>query len=118
VGIHCCCEADGTNTDLKQNIVQTADGGARPLTLARRSLDMARWMVPGAVLVLLPKCPACLAAYIAIGTGFGISISTATYVRLLLVIVCITSLLLLAARLLPRLFQSVTRPREYLVERK
>jgi hypothetical protein len=118
VGIHCCCEAGASDADRKQNGVQTADGGARQLTLARRCIDMARWMVPGAVLVLLPKCPACLAAYIAIGTGFGISVSTATYVRLLLMIVCIASLSLLAARLLPRLFQSVTRPREYLVERK
>jgi hypothetical protein len=116
VGTHCCCEAGEADADREQNGAQTADGGAPPLTLARRCMEMARWMVPGAVLVLLPKCPACLAAYIAIGTGFGISISTATYVRLLLVIVCITSLLLLAARLVPRLFPSVTRPREYIVE--
>ena len=118
MGSHCCCEVGASDADRKQDIVPTTDDAARPLTVALRCVDMARWMVPGAVLVLLPKCPACLAAYVAIGTGFGISISTATYVRLLLVTVWLTSLLLLAARILPRLFQSFTRPRDYLVERK
>lgn len=81
MGSHCCCEVGASDADRKQDIVPTTDDAARPLTVALRCVDMARWMVPGAVLVLLPKCPACLAAYVAIGTGFGISISTATYVR-------------------------------------
>jgi hypothetical protein len=55
-------------------------------------------MVPGVILALLPKCPACLAAYIAIGTGIGLSVSIATSLRLLLVIVCVASLSYLAAR--------------------
>ena len=57
-------------------------------------------ITPGVMLALIPKCPLCIAAYIAIGTGIGISVSTAAYLRFGLLALCIGSLLFLAVRAL------------------
>jgi hypothetical protein len=43
----------------------------------------------------MPKCPACLAAYITLWTGLGLSLSTATYLRWALLLICVASLFFL-----------------------
>ena len=63
-----------------------------------RGAEVAGWVVPGATLALLPKCPACVAAYVAVATGVGVSVSTAAYIRTSLVIASVCVLALLAAR--------------------
>ena len=67
-------------------------------SIARRGGDVAGVLLPGAVLALLPKCPACVAAYVALATGLGISFSTAAYIRTSLVIVSVSVLVFVAAR--------------------
>jgi hypothetical protein len=47
----------------------------------RRIAAAVQWALPGVILSLVPKCPACLAAYVALWTGLGLSFSTATYLR-------------------------------------
>jgi hypothetical protein len=73
-----------------------------PATLAQRCAAVARWIVPASVLALLPKCPACVAAYVALATGLGISVTAAAYLRGGAIVICIATLLYAAAKTVRR----------------
>ena len=68
----------------------------------RRGGEISGWIVPSVTLALLPKCPACVVAYVALATGLGISISTAAHLRTLLVLLCAAALIFVAAKRLRR----------------
>ena len=88
---HCC-----------QTATRGHDNARRPASRWRRGGELAGWIVPSATLVLLPKCPACVVAYVALGTGLGISLSAAAHLRMLLVMLCLASLVFFAAKRLRR----------------
>lgn len=69
----------------------------------RRGRELLAWSVPGIILVLLPKCPACFAAYIAVGTGLGLTLPMAGVVRWVLLVACGAALVYLAVRQVRRL---------------
>jgi hypothetical protein len=93
-----CCQRASSSWLNKATGARIIESDRPPVPLTRRSLDFAGWLVPSGVLAILPKCPACLAAYVAVGTGVGLSESAATHLRILLVILCMASLLYLGAR--------------------
>ncbi|HXZ88544.1 MAG TPA: hypothetical protein VEF07_08215, partial [Candidatus Binataceae bacterium] len=64
---NCCC--GGIGSGCAPLPAAPAEGDAQARGFLRRSANISGWTVPSVILVLLPKCPACLAAYIAIGTG-------------------------------------------------
>jgi hypothetical protein len=74
----------------------------RERRLARRTRRAATWALPSVALALVPKCPMCIAAYLAIGGGLGVSFTTAAHLRTALVWLCWGMLALLAARMTMR----------------
>lgn len=57
----------------------TGEGPSR--RLARRFSGIAGSILPGTALVLLPKCPLCLAAWLTAVTGIGVPVAMAARVR-------------------------------------
>lgn len=66
--------------------------------MARRSRGAAAWALPSLGLALVPKCPMCIAAYLALGGGLGNSLSTAAHMRTALLWLCWGVLALLIVR--------------------
>ncbi len=67
----------------------------------------AKWGLPGALLVAMPKCPACVAAYCTVFTGVGLSLSAAAHLRILLLSLCAATLVVLTAK---RIWTIASRP--------
>ncbi len=86
-------------------ITMRADANTgRPASRVHRVGELAGWIIPSVTLALLPKCPVCLAAYVALATGVGISLPTATYLRATVAVLCVGALTFIAARQLRRRF--------------
>jgi len=69
----------------------------------RRAAEIAGGVASSIALIAMPKCPACLAAYVALWTGLGLSLATARFLRSSLLIVCVASLLYVTFGILRRL---------------
>ena len=58
---------------------------------------LVAWLAPGVILAVLPKCPACLAAYIAIA-GVTMPVAAAAHARSAIIAGCVAVLAVLVAR--------------------
>jgi len=85
----CCCERKP----------RAGHDAPQQQTGLRRANRVGAWILPGALLALLPKCPLCLAAYVALGTGFTMSFSSARILMRTLTALCIGALALCVVRL-------------------
>lgn len=70
---------------------------------ARSIAGVASAALPGAMLILMPKCPVCVAGIVAVATGVGVSVTAASYVRTGVIVVCAAWIVLAAAFVLRRL---------------
>jgi hypothetical protein len=69
---------------------------------AQRLSGSAASILPTAVVLFLPKCPLCLAAWLTAVTGIGISAAAAAYVRGTIVVFWGAALALTVAQLVRR----------------
>lgn len=91
------CTTSAAGSSDEPAPVQASCSGRQSSALVRRGFRAVEWLIPTAVLALMPKCPLCLAAYLALMTGVGISTSSATWLRILLIALCLGWLAYLAA---------------------
>ena len=70
----------------------------------RRAAGLAGWALPTAALALMPKCPACVAAYVAAGTGLSMSLPAAAWLRTGCILLCAASISVVAATAVRRHF--------------
>ena len=67
-----------------------------------KSRRLAGWLLPGGLLVLMPKCPVCLAGYVAIFTGAGLSMAVAQGLRIAMIATFVASLVVFTRALFVR----------------
>jgi hypothetical protein len=91
--ICCSITAGARHSSAKK----TADGKAHPSSAKLHGFALAKGSLPTLILALLPKCPACFAAYVALGTGISISVTAASVLKNLLIVICAASLFWIVA---------------------
>jgi hypothetical protein len=89
-----CCNLLSARSGNESSANVATDGNSAPSSRARRSLAATRWSLPALILILLPKCPACLAAYIALGTGVSLGVAASSNLRLALLGLSIAAIIL------------------------
>ena len=83
---------------MKSCCCQKKSSATQPKTWLRRAREVAGWIIPGALLALMPKCPMCLAAYIALFSGATISCTSAHILMRTVTVLCISTLALCVVR--------------------
>ena len=97
------------------NACCAAAGNRKTPALVRPIPAVFAWFLPCATLMLVPKCPACLAAYLTLWTGLGLSLVAAAYLRWALLFLCVASLIFL---ILARLVRTTAIFRDFKMETK
>lgn len=89
---HACCSFSSVQGVANRERAKASD--CKPIVRAR---ELGSWIGPSAVLVFLPKCPMCLAAYLAVA-GIGISAQAAAGLRVGIMATCAAALAYVASK--------------------
>ncbi len=94
--MHTCCTAGDSGAP-------TITTPATPVRTWRgRLAAFVQWALPVTILALIPKCPVCIAGYVLLFTGIGLSLPAAATIRWTLIALCVLALITLAVRALSR----------------
>lgn len=69
---------------------------SKPASPLRRGGEAAGWIIPGITLALMPKCPACVAMYVALFSGASISVAGVAWLRMTLLALSVIALFCMA----------------------
>jgi len=100
----CCTIAASA---ARSSATNATDVKTHPSPVAHPGFALAKCSLPTLILALLPKCPACFAAYVALGTGISLSVAAASLLRTLLIGICVATMVWIFARA----FRSATMSR-------
>lgn len=103
-----CCQSTASGTHSFSS--KAADGKAHPSSGKQRRFALVKFSLPALILALLPKCPACFAAYIALGTGISVSVAAASFLKTLLIAICVGMLVWLLASAFRSVLMGRLRP--------
>lgn len=92
-GERCCCAREARVPER----AKIGKPSARAPRVFRGAFGLINTLTPGAVLVLLPKCPLCIVGYAA-AAGIGLSVSTAENLRSVVLWSCLGLLAFFATR--------------------
>lgn len=95
--MNCCC-TDGDPSPPAAPVVPAPTRGPR------RVAALMQWALPITTLALIPKCPGCVAAYVLLFSGIGLSLPGAAAVRWTLIALSVATLAYLLLRTARRAF--------------
>lgn len=101
--MHQCCSRDDAATPVAVRASNTRRM-TTPRTWLSRCGAVIEWAIPLTTLALVPKCPACVAGYVLLFSGIGLSLPGAAAVRWALVALCIAAVVCLLLRTARRAF--------------
>ena len=100
-----CCSSD----EPAAPDIAPPESGSNATSWTRRFATLLQWALPVTTLTLMPKCPGCVAGYVLLLTGLGVSVTAASAMRWSLIAISIAALAYLAFRTARRAFAGVTR---------
>lgn len=95
-----CCHTRG----------EPAANAGRAAPRPRRIATLIQWAVPVTTLALVPKCPACVAAYVLLFSGVGLPLPAAAAIRWMMIALSVAAIIYLVCRTARRALARVPAP--------